>query len=308
MKSSRLFAILFSSLFSIALIIAYAGCHSESPSFSEMVGFANYELLWPVSVLISELSTSTLTIIDARDPESYAAGHIPGAIHIKWGAFSEASMPMNLLPADEIAALLGDFGITGGETVVIYTEVEGSWGADGRIFWTLEYMGHPDVHILDGGWDAWAAAGGDIETTVNIPTPSAYTGTPDDTVYATTDYVSDHYDDPRVVIIDSRTPEEYDGAQLYGEPRGGHIPGAVNLDYDAFFGEDWRLIDPEALMELYSAIGVTYEKDVIFHCTAGIRSAYGYFTLRLFGHPRARNYDGSWWAWASDPSLPIESE
>jgi len=292
----------------MALIIAHAGCHSDNLSLSELEGPADQELLWSVNLLESELSAGAPTIIDARDPDSYAAGHIPGAIHIQWGAFSEASMPMNLLPVNEIAALLGDFGITGWETVVIYTEVEGSWGADGRIFWTLEYMGHPDVHILDGGWDAWVAAGGDMETMENIPTPSAYTGTPDDTVYATTEYVSDHYDDPDVVIVDSRSPEEYHGAQLYGEPRGGHIPGAVNLDYDAYFGEDWRLVDREALMELYSAVGVTYEKEVIFHCTAGIRSGYGYFTLRLFGHPRVRNYDGSWWAWASDPSLPVESE
>lgn len=299
MKTNQSVRILFCLILSTTLFIGSSACDSDTKRAVE-------NLLATTGWLAEHLDDPNLVIIDARAPETYEAGHIPNAINVQWGALSEGEIPLNLLPTGELETVLGDLGITGSETIVVYTKVEGSWGADGRIFWTLEYMGHPDVHILDGGWAEWEAIGGDVETTVNLLPAAAYTSTPDPTVYATHEYMVDRYQDPGVIIVDSRTQAEYDGAQLYGEERGGHIPGAVNLDYDDYFEDDWTLVDLNTLQGLYVNLGITGHEEVIFNCTAGIRSAYAYFTLRLLGYPQTRNYDGSWYAWAADLSLPVE--
>jgi thiosulfate/3-mercaptopyruvate sulfurtransferase len=261
-------------------------------------GFVNFKLLYPAKYVNSNLAT--LKIIDCRSEEDYTAGHIPGAIHLMWQDLDNNG---DLRPNTEIATILGNHGITGeeNETLLIYTTVDGSWGADGRLFWALEYMGHKDVHILNGGWKAWVDSGYATETTVNTPDTETYTGTVTASVLATTDYVEANLHAAGVKIIDTRADEA-----LYGAARGGRIPGAVHYNYDNYFDPDWTLKDHNQLQATYTALGVTSDKTAIFYCAVGIRSGFGYFTLRLLGYPSIRNYDGSWNAWAADSSLPIE--
>ena len=219
-------------------------------------GFKNISLLFPARYINSAITAGkNLKIIDCRSEDEYKAGHIPGAINLQWGELSYADMPKNLLPDYEVVQILGEHGIGGednsslagttNEIVVIYTTVEGSWGADGRLFWTLEYMGHKNVHVLNGGWKAWVDSGSKVETTVNTPVAVTYDGTVNGSVLATKDYVKAHLNDSAVSIVDSRTDEEWEGAALYGEARGGRIPGAVHYNYDTYFDSNWKLSGSE---------------------------------------------------------------
>ncbi len=268
-------------------------------------GFKNYQLNCPAKYVNSNLAK--LKIIDCRTEEDYTAGHIPGAIHLMWQDLDDTATG-NLRPDTDIATILGEHGITGddNETVLIYTTVEGSWGADGRLFWTLEYMGHKNVRILNGGFKAWVDSGYATETTVNTPSPETYVGTATASVNATTDYVEDSLNAADVKIIDSRADDEWSGEALYGAARGGRIPGAVHYNYDTYFDPDWTLKDHNQLQDAYTALGVTEDTTAVFYCAVGIRSGFGYFTLRLLGYPSIKNYDGSWNAWAADSTLPIE--
>jgi len=110
-----------------------------------------------------------------------------------------------------------------------------------------------------------------------------------------------------VVILDARSPAEYNGTDVRAK-RGGHILGAVNIDWQlAISPDDLKVFKPAAeLRRLFEAAGVTPDKEVITYCQTGVRSAHTLFVLRLLGYNRVRNYDGSWAEWGNNPELPIE--
>ncbi len=109
-------------------------------------------------------------------------------------------------------------------------------------------------------------------------------------------------------LVDARSPSEYDGENTDGTPRGGHIPGAVNVPYanTAVSGAPAYFKPPAALRALFAAQGVTPDQQVITYCSTGVRAAVDYFALRLAGFPQVRVYTGSWQEWGADPTAPIE--
>ncbi len=249
---------------------------------------------------------------DPQDPDydqhPYVQGHIPGAISLAWQQFGAP----NLNPVSELEDVLTNTGITRDMTIVIYDDTTASWGAAGRVFWTLEYLGCEDVHLLQGGWDKWVADGRLTETRANtLPDAPAFVAQVNNDIMATKEHVSDRLEDDDFVIIDSRTDEEYNGWTLYGEARGGHVSGAVQIPYEWFFYEDKTILSSDDLQDLFESRGITLDKEVSSYCTAGIRSGFVYFALRLMGYPNCSNYDGSMYDWAvasvADPDVyPME--
>ncbi len=193
-------------------------------------------------------------------------------------------------------------------TVVVYDNTTAAWGAAGRIFWMLEYLGCTDVHILNGGWDKWVADGRPTETKTNALTQATFKAAVNNSVRATKESILAKMQNSNFVLIDARTDEEYNGWQLYGEARGGHIPGAVQIPYARFFNADKTVLAYADLKTLLEARGVTADKDVASNCTVGIRSGFVYFALRLMGYPIAANYDASIieWAAADETAYPMD--
>lgn len=245
-----------------------------------------------------------LVIIDTRSASAYAAGHIPGAINLLHSAFWTKGSGLNDVTV--VAGLLGAAGISRDRKIVIYDDTTASWGSAGRVFWMLEYLGCQDAHILNGGWDRWSAESRSVQTT-SVTLPAA-TFTPQVKAAAKTDsaHIATRLFDRDFAVIDTRTDEEYLGWQLYGETRGGHIPKAVNIPYAWFFNSDKTTLSYSALKSLLESRGITPDKEVTAHCTAGIRSGYAYFLLRLMGYNRCSNYDASIWDWADNTSYPME--
>lgn len=239
-----------------------------------------------------------LIVIDARGAAAYGAGHIPGSVNIQHGAYWTKGKGLKEL--EILAAQLGAAGIAREMKIVIYDNTVASWGAAGRIFWMLEYLGCGDVHILNGGWDKWAADGRPVETaaatlpaTVFVPQVNAGTR-------ADSGHIAYRLYDQDFAVVDTRTDEEYLGWQLYGETRGGHIPRAVNIPYAWFYNGDKTSLGYGELKSLFESRGITRDKEVTANCTAGIRSGYVYFLLRLMGYSRCSNYDASIWDWADN--------
>jgi thiosulfate/3-mercaptopyruvate sulfurtransferase len=266
--------------------------------------FPNSMLLVSADSLQASLNSAGLVIIDARSPVAYGAGHIPGAINMQHSAYWTKGS--GLKDTADNAAQLGAAGITPDSKIVIYDNTTDSWGAAGRLFWMLEYLGCSDVHILNGGWDKWATDSRPGQTTsVTLP---AVTFTPriNSAAKADAGHIATRLYDRDFAVIDTRTDEEYMGWQLYGETRGGHIPRAINIPYAWFYNSDKTTLGYKELKSLLESRGIAPDKEVTSNCTAGIRSGYVYFLLRLMGYPRSSNYDASIWDWADNTTLPME--
>jgi len=291
-------------VFSALLILVLIGPNlSHAKLKASQPEFPNANLLVSAQSVQESLGEDNLVIVDART-SGYDTSHIPGAINLKFPDFFTPGV--GLLPMSDLRRKLGDAGLTRTMTFVIYDNTSASFGAAGRIFWMLEYLGCTDVHILDGGWDKWAADGRPKEATNNTLPAATFEASVIASRRMTKERISKKLNTKNFVVVDSRTDEEFIGWQLYEEARGGHIPGAVQIPYGWFFNDNKTVRKYETLKEMFESRGITRKKEVTSYCTFGIRSAFVYFIYRLMGYSKASNYDASIFEWAADRSLPME--
>ena len=271
-----------------------------------MADFPNAHLLTTPRELSRALDTSPRPLVmDLRPPEDFAAGHVPGAVHLDlWG--------VSLIDTDPgplkafmwmIDHVLNLHGVDSSTPVVVYDEQSGIRAA--RAFWFLEYFGHPRVQMLDGGFGAWLHEGLPVTREAGPPPKSTWTGTPQAATIATWRDVKERLGKPGVVMLDTRSDGEYHGTTVRAL-RGGAIPGAVHIEWKRNLGADGRFKPAADLRAMYESAGVTPDKEVVTYCQGGYRAAHSYLALRLLGYPRVRNYTGSWKEWGDGEDLPIE--
>ena len=112
-------------------------------------------LLVTTEALEKDLGSPGLVVVDVRPKLEFVAGHIPGAVQTEWRDFSDPDSDIKGLldpRTDRLEAKVGALGIGNEHRVVVYTDPFDSWGAEGRIYWMLAYLGHRNVQVLDGGW------------------------------------------------------------------------------------------------------------------------------------------------------------
>jgi thiosulfate/3-mercaptopyruvate sulfurtransferase len=271
-----------------------------------MADYANPQLLTTPADLHAVLGTPAAPlIIDLRPSEDFATGHIPGAVHLDlWGVSLIDTDPAPLQAFMwMIDHLFNLRGVDASTPVVVYDEQSGMRAA--RAFWFLEYFGHPAVQVLDGGFGAWIRGGLPVTREAAPPPKSTWTGTPQERTLATWRDVKSRLGDPEVVIVDTRSSEEFMGT-LVRAKRGGRIPGAVHVEWSRNLAANGAFKPADELRAMYEQAGVTPEKEVVTYCQGGYRAAHGYLALRLLGYPRVRNYTGSWKEWGDREDLPIQ--
>jgi thiosulfate/3-mercaptopyruvate sulfurtransferase len=269
-------------------------------------GYTNPHLLIDPEALAARLGASTPPVlIDTRPAEQFAAGHIAGAVHFDLFGLSLTDTDPAPLKAFlwMIEHLFASRGVAADRQVVVYDEQSGIRAA--RAFWFLELFGHPDVKVLDGGFNAWTAAGLPVAHDAVAPTATEWHGTRRGEVIATWREVADRIGRDGCRLLDSRTPEEHDGT-LVRAARGGTIPGSIHLEWTHNLDPSGRFKPAAELREMYENAGITPDRDIVTYCQGGYRGAHAYLALRLIGYPRVRNYLGSWREWGDRLELPIE--
>lgn len=252
-------------------------------------------------------------LIDTRPPEDYEAGHIPGAVHVHGGKPFKDDYGFLWENEAKLQEIARSFGLKRDQKVVIYGKSVDKRA--GRLFWTLEYLGHGDVYLYAPGHEEIAGEiDAELETGESDPQTGDFVVAPRDSVYASPDEVEAiATGEKEGVLIDTRRETEYTGEEVResekrggADPRQGYIPEAVHYHWEEMFTQEGQLESKSKLTDEFNDLGILDEDVVtIAYCQTGTRSAYVYAVLRWFGHDQAKNYDGSWVEWSRDEERPV---
>jgi thiosulfate/3-mercaptopyruvate sulfurtransferase len=264
------------------------------------------KLLISAKALKEKLGSDSLNLIDVRPAEDFAQGHIPGAVHFDLFGLSlidtsEAPLKAFMHMIHHVFELRG---VSDSKEVVVYENNSGMRAA--RALWFLDYFGHPNARMLDGGMQQWKAAGFAPTTEVTSPKGTGFKISERREVLATADDVLQSLNKKYVSILDTRSRGEYVGTQVRAA-RGGAIPGAIHIEWTDNLDAGGKFKSDAELKAMYSRAGITPDKEVISYCQGGYRAAHSYVALRLIGFPKIRNYIGSWKEWGDRADLPIEN-
>lgn len=268
-------------------------------------GYANPDLLWSPEQLNERLGQPGLTVIDTRRAEDYASGHIVGARHFDpYFCNCDDTDPAPLRSFTRMwAEMLAWRGVNTADTIVFYGGFSDNCAA--RAWWFVEYLGHTDVHVLDGGVQAWQAAGLALTQAATAPKPGKFAWSQTAETVGTYQTVLDAIDNPDWVILDNRGPGEWDGSEDRAK-QNGHVPSAQHLNWVELYDHDSGCYkDAGALKALFESRGATPDKSIVCYCNTGYRSAHAYLALRLLGYPVRRNYVGSWQEWGNREGMPV---
>jgi len=268
------------------------------------------QLLVETEWLATKGGSSKLRLIDyGRKVVDYQAGHIPGAVFIdRKAVWDKVNGIPGMLPSVEtIVVELEKAGINNDNVVLIYDGSGGLWAS--RLFWALEYLGHRNVHILNGGWNKWLQEKRSVQLASHVPPRGNFIPHVQYDLLATEDWILGNLGNPDVQIIDTRSPKEYAGEDVRAA-RGGHIPAAVNINWISNLtpNDSKTFLIEKELAELYESMKISKNKTIATLCQTGVRGAHTYFVLKLLGYPKVKLYDGSWAEWGNDWKAPVISE
>lgn len=284
---------------------------------------ASWSSLTTATQLLQELGNNTrILLIDVRRAEEYAAGHIPGAISIPGGQWRTANAKPgegdsqylfrnseNLVDVPRYEALLSGAGVRQDHDIVVYGSHAGR--ADGSVpAMILLALGHERVRFLDGiGTAEWEKAGGKLSTDVTKLPPSSYKASLKEGFLWNLEDVIAGVGSPDVVFYDTRSAGEFLGEDLRGNARGGHIPGAVCLDYDLFLEkENRRTLGRAEIAALLEEHQITPDKRVVLYCQTATRVSLPYLVLKDLGFTNVSVYDASWHEYGNRTDTPIAGE
>ena len=248
----------------------------------------------------------------ARGEAAHAAGHLPGAFYAHLdrdlsGPITPDSGRHPLPDPERLTAWLGAHGVDHDTQVVVYDDSGGTMAV--HLWWLLRWLGHDHVALLDGGWQAWQAAGLPVETTAPAAVPArTFDGhaNPAQVVGSATlaAQVSAGRDD--LLVMDARTPERFRGEKEPIDPVAGRIPGAVNLPLGLNLAADGRFRPARELRELYvPRIGERRPDTVVAMCGSGVTACHNLLAMKIAGLDGGRLYAGSWSEWIRDPARPV---
>ncbi len=242
--------------------------------------------------------------------DEYRTAHIPGAVHAslnedlsgpRTGANGRHPVPS----IDALAQTFGRLGVSRDVQVIAYDQDSGMYAS--RLWWSLRYLGHDAVALLDGGWAKWKREGRPTQSGDEHRSPSVFKAEPNEQMRVTVDAVGAHLTDPSILLVDARAPERFEGRNETIDRAAGHIPGAVNHFFKTNLAHDGTMLAPEALRQNFdSLLKGRNTSEVVMYCGSGVTACHNLLAMEHAGLPGARLYAGSWSEWSADPTRPTE--
>jgi thiosulfate/3-mercaptopyruvate sulfurtransferase len=304
-------------LFAFLLTAALAGMAGTASAANPLVD---------VNWVKANIGKSNVVFLDVRGEgrADYIRAHIPGAIYSDyakdgWRVKDKHGTPAMLPETPAVEKLIGGLGIDNKNHVVIVSSGTNAldMGTATRVYWTFKAMGHDEVSILNGGWQAYAVIDEKTKQPVNpveagniVPKAKTFKANVRTDMIPTKDDVKKALD-AKTTVIDHRPSDFYLGVTQHPlTKRAGTIPGAKSLP-EAWITENngGKIRDKASLEKLYAAAGVPTSGDQINFCNTGHWASLGWFASHeILGNKKAKMYDGSMVEWANDPNLPVEAK
>ena len=268
------------------------------------LAYAHPEQLVETGWVAAHAGDANVRIVDMRQ-NGFAAGHVPGAVYVSPVAIRDAKSPPAFLPTPAaFEELMATLGISDTTRVVVYDERGGIYAA--RLWWILNYFGHANVALMNGGWVKWAAEHRPAPTDTPAARNVRFTAKPQPRWIATAGNVVGAIGKPGVKIVDARTASEIEGKDLRNIKRGGFIPSSIPVYWEDLLDHEQRTFRPaDELKKIYEDRGIVPSQEVIAYCQVGMRASVDLFALHLIGYDKLRNYYGAWEEWGNRDDLPI---
>ena len=233
--------------------------------------------------------------------------HISGAqfFDITRIADTTSALPNTVPSAAIFEASVGKLGVNNDHTIIAYDRY-GLMSA-ARVWWLFRYFGHNNVAVLDGGLPKWLAEGKPVHSDdVQYP-QGIFTATVQSQLLRSATQVHDIVTGVGPTIVDARAAGRFAGNSP--EPReglrAGHIPGSVNLPYNALLNSDHTFKSAEQIEAAFNDAGVNPHEPIVTSCGSGVTACILALGLAQLGAHQTAVFDGSWTEWGSTMSLPI---
>lgn len=260
------------------------------------------------------LTAANTVIIDIRDPKSYAAGHIPGALNAPYGAWrGPASNPGELPASDKLTKLVQSLGLTPETHIIVASsgKDDTDFGAAARVYWTLKVLGLQNLSVLNGGLKAWQAAGFALDTKPGSAVASTFVPTINQDMIATREEVVAKVQAGKAQLVDARPAAFFDGSTRHTAAKvPGTLKGAVNVEHSIWFEPNSTLVvSASEAKKLVASSSVKTDQDTVSFCNTGHWAATNWFVLsELVGQKNVKLYAGSMVDWTqADGALPMDN-
>jgi thiosulfate/3-mercaptopyruvate sulfurtransferase len=268
--------------------------------------------------LQENLDNPKLAILDCRfylqEPDrgyqEYLEAHIPGAIYIHLdkdlsGEIIPGTTGRHPLPSSQtFMERLSNWGIDASTQVIAYDNLGGALAA--RVWWMLRWLDHSNVAVLDGGWQAWIAAGYAVESGENKRERKNFQGQEHPEYIVDAELVEEIREDENHLLLDARSPNRYWGLEEHTDPVAGHIPGAINAPFENNLTPEGYFLSPDKLKERFeNLLADVPPSQVVVYCGSGVTAVHNLVAMVAAGYEMALLYPGSWSEWITDPNRAV---
>lgn len=233
--------------------------------------------------LRDQLRDNSVRVIDVRRAEDYKKDHIPKSVNLPLAELLADDSP------EKVLKIAQNLGIDDQTPVVIYDDTFGALAS--RVAWTLQYLGHSDVSLLDTTYSQWKGLGLEIDSSETTVSPKIHSVNLHPEIMATADYLEKAKEGKNVIVIDNRERLNYLEQ---------HIPGAINIPYRTLASEDKILRKKDDLKRLLKNRNINEDSEIITYCgSVGTLSGLAYYALKSADYPNVKLYVRSFKEWKS---------